>query len=125
MNTSKSLSLKTVVERISSLEERKRDVEYISQRYPNHCPIFVRYGAKSDKVWRHIMPKNKQFAMLIFAIRKARKVPATIGLSFLVETPKGSYMQPPGNMEFDQVQVEFGHPDGFIYVNVVEQNVFG
>lgn len=119
------LSLKTAVERISAPEERKRDMEYISQKYPCHCPVFVRYGAKSETVWRHLMPEDKAFTMLIFVIRKSRKVPPTIGLSFVIESPTGSHIQCPGAMTFKDIREKYGHPDGFLYINVVEQNVFG
>ena len=121
----RSVSLKTVVGNISSPEERQRDLKYIRTKYPQHAPVFVRFGAKSETVWRHLMPGDKAFTMLIFVIRKSRKVPPTVGLAFLIETETGSCVQAPGGMSFEEVRDKYAHEDGFIYINVVEQNVFG
>jgi hypothetical protein len=121
----RSVSLKTVVGNISSPEERQRDLEYIRTKYPQHAPVFVRFGAKSETVWRHLMPRDKAFTMLIFVIRKSRRVPPTVGLAFLIETETGSHVQAPGVMTFEEVGEKYAHEDGFIYINVVEQNVFG
>jgi hypothetical protein len=124
MHSGKKMNLRLLVERSSPLEERIRDVEFIKERYPNHCPVFVRHG-NTDRVWRHVMPCDKNFSLLIHRVRKARQVPPSVGLAFLVETPGGGQVQVPASMDFGRLEREFSHKDGFIYVNVVEQNVFG
>jgi hypothetical protein len=71
------------------------------------------------------MPEDKKFSVLIHKVRKTRQVPPSVGLAFLLETPRGGQIQIPASMDFGRLTREFAHEDGFIYINVVEQNVFG
>lgn len=121
----RSLPLKLLVDRTYCEEERRSDREYIKHEYPNHVVVLLRYGGGGTRFWRYVIDASSPFRKLMHAVRKTRKVPPSVALLFLLETHCGRELQVPGNMDMGEIESLYAHPDGFLYVNSLEENCFG
>lgn len=114
--------IRTLISRMNSLDERLGDVAYMKEQFPGHVPLIVRHN---DVIWRQIVPGDIQFAMLYFQIRKKCAIGPTTGLAIMVEAPGGAGIQVPGGRGVEEVWREYRQEDQFLYLDILEQNVFG
>lgn len=116
------MHLSAIINAITLIAQRRRDVAHIKSLYPDHFPMYIRY---KGEITRHIVPGDKPYSYLMFAIRRTRVISAKVGIIALVETPEHTSKAPMGNDLICDVAKRMCHPDGFMYIDVVEENVFG
>lgn len=103
-------------------EDCKRESVFLKVRYPDHQPIYVRY---KGVISRHIVPLDQKYSFLVFLVRKSRGVPPTVATMSLMETPRGKHVVPGGATTIGELVGKYAHEDGFMYVDFVNENVFG
>lgn len=102
----------------------------INNEYPDYVPVFVKYY-DSDSIFRNILQKDIPFIKFLFIIRKKRRISPSIGLMSLVEkerdaeTGKVGVFQVPTNMTIGKIAEKYIHKDGFLYINISTESVFG
>lgn len=113
----------SLVERTVSDEKRHRTRDHFKREKPDFTPVFVK-SEKSDKLYRYILHNNTRFSHLLVDFRRREgKVKSSDGLIAVVECGTKSVQVVPsstvGSME------EYLHEDGFLYVNLMVESVFG
>lgn len=125
-----SLSTTEIVENTISMEYRIERKDRFMQDYPDYIPVFIKYY-DSDSIYRNILHRDIQFMKLIYVVRERRKISPTIALMTLIErerdieTNEISCINAPGCSTIGEIANKFMHKDGFLYLNVTTENVFG
>ena len=114
--------LSVLISKTMYIDDRKRECSFLLKTYTNHHPVFVRYN---DKVSRHLIPADQQYTFLLFLIRKARQIDPRIGVMTLLETPEGNSIIPPSGSLISELVLKYKHADGFLYIDFVNENIFG
>jgi hypothetical protein len=117
-----------LVEANVSLEKRRESARFFKNgEYPNSVPVFVQY---KGVIHRYIVPIDNNFGHLLMAFRHKLSLKSTVGLISLVEKPPNmmgivkSY-QVSLSMTMGLLAIEYLHEDGFLYVNITPEHVFG
>lgn len=130
MIPSRSLTATEIVENTVSEAHRKKRSEQMKEEYPNYVPVFIKYW-DSDNIYRNIIHHDVPFLKLLFIIRQKRKISPTLGLMSLIEKDRDpktgdiSTLQVPTTQNMGQISEKYLHSDGFLYLNVCTENVFG
>lgn len=126
----RALSATEIVENTISEESRIQRSRQIGEEYPDYVPVFVKYY-DCDGIYRNILHKDIPYMKLLFIIRQKRKISPTMGLMSLVEkernpeTGKIQAFQVPTNQTIGQIAENYLHSDGFMYINICVESVFG
>lgn len=124
------LTATEIVENTISVESRMRRRDQFKKEYPEYVPVFIKYY-DSDSIFRNILHKDIPYTKLLFIIRQKRKIRPTVGLMSLVELERDMdtgivrAMQVPTNHNMGELSRMFSHSDGFLYLNITQENVFG
>lgn len=124
------LTATEIVENTISMENRIKRREQFKKEYPNYVPVFIKYY-DSDCIFRNILHKDIPFTKLLFIIRQKRRIKPSIGLMSLIElereydTGNIQCLQVPTNQTIGELAMRFLHSDGFMYINITQENVFG
>lgn len=130
--THKSITTTELVESTIPLEKRLHRSKYFMEEYPECVPIFVQYDA-DQTLHRYVVPKDNNFGHLLIAFRRKLTLKSSIGLMSLVEKvkvvdndkPKIDCFQVSSSSTIRDLADKYIHDDGFLYVNVTTENVFG
>lgn len=114
-----------IVEMIDPIGLRARDLEFLEKTFGDVVVIAIRFNKDNTKIKRVVVPRCMHMSMLMYSVRKDLDVKASEGLAFLVESYSGANIQLPGTMTMGSVNDTYSHPDGFVYINVIKESVFG
>jgi hypothetical protein len=118
----------TLVEDNVSYEKRLHRSRFFKTEYPDSVPIFLKYG-EARVIHRYIIPRDNNFGHLLVAFRRKLTLKSTSGLISMVEKVcedgdvhsfQVSISSTIGKLEHDYV-----HKDGFLYIHITIENVFG
>lgn len=119
-----------IVENTISEEMRIKRSKQINEQYPDYVPIFIKYY-DNDGIYRNIIHKDIPYMKLLFIIRQKRNILPTMALMSLIEkernpdTGKISVVQVPTNQTVGEIAENYLHSDGFMYINICTESVFG
>jgi len=113
-----------------SLEKRKEITSYAKEKFPGKLPIIVEYERNfpDDKripKFKFLVPKN--FRMLDFTsvLRNKMNLSSKSGLFIFVgDTSKGGTLVRQGDF-ISTVHENYSHQDGFLYLVISLENVYG
>lgn len=114
-----------VVEKVDPIGLRAKDLEFLEKTFGDVVVVILRFNRDNSKIKRMVVHRKTHMSMLMYSVRKDLNVKASEGLAFLVETYGGANIQLPGTMTISDVNDTYSHPDGFVYINVIKESVFG
>lgn len=128
----KQITTTQLVSEIVPKEKIRKRIGYFSENYPNSVPIFVQYGERRT-IHRYLVPKENSYGHLLMTFRHALSLKSSQGLISLVEKQTvGSdgkevikCYQVPTSMSIKDMAAQYIHDDGFLYINITTENVFG
>lgn len=118
------LTTTELVERTVPLSKRRQRVEYFSKEYPESVPIFLQY-TENQELHRYVVPKDNHFGHLLVAFRRKFQLKSTYGLMCLIENDEGKTYQISTSSSIRSLADKYLHNDGFLYITVTKENVFG
>ena len=104
------------------------------QKFPTFIPIIVEYGPlatrcpkiKGERTYqKYLADGDITMGMFMKEIRKRMHLKPSEGLILLVDTPAGGDVMVTMSQTLQQVDVQYRNSDGFLYVFVTLENVFG
>lgn len=125
-----TLTATEIVENTISVEKRKMRREQFKVEYPDYVPVFIKYY-DSDSIFRNILHKDLPFMKLLFIVRQRRMICPTLGLMSLIElerdeeTGRVNCIQIPSSQTIGALAESFLHRDGFMYISITTESVFG
>lgn len=123
-----TLSTTEIVEKNTSLDDRLKRKNKFEVEYPEFVPVFVKHY-DSDVIHRNILHRDIPFTKFLYLIRSKKQIPSTVGLMSLVEVQKEdnsiSYIQVQSSMTIGELGSKYLHEDGFLYLNITIENIFG
>ena len=107
-----------------SIEDRIKESQKITLKYPTRIPIIVERSKKCelqeiDKK-KYLVPKDMTMGQFVFVIRKRIKLDTSQALFVMVDNTLESSNQLLGN-----VYDEKASKDGFLYITYTSENTFG
>ena len=124
------LSTTDMIENTISMENRTIRSKQFKKDYPGYIPCFIRYY-DSPCIYRNIIHGDVHFTKFLCIIRKKRNINATTGLMSLIEKERDvtngrvSSFQVPCNLTIKELADRYLHADGFLYISIMVENVFG
>lgn len=125
-----TLTATEIVENSISIESRMKRKTQFKTEYPDYVPVFIKYY-DSDIIFRNILHNDIVYTRLLFIIRQRRSISPTMGLMSLIEydrnkeTGKIRSVQVPSSKTMGELARDYLHDDGFLYINITIENVFG
>lgn len=119
-----------IVENTISKKDRCRRSQTMSREFPSFVPLFIKYY-DSDIIHRNLVGKEIVFSKLLYTIRKKRNILPTTAIMSLIEkerddtTGKISTIIVPSTETVGDIAERYKHSDGFLYISVCCENVFG
>jgi hypothetical protein len=110
-----------------TLEKRLHRARYFKQEYPDSVPVFVQYD-NNKQIHRYLVPRNNTFGHLLIAFRKKHSLTSAVGLISLVEVSIDNQVkcyQVSSTHKIGDLADEYLHDDGFLYINITTENIFG
>ena len=104
-------------------EERRNECERITAKYPLRIPCIVETKGKNLPPMtkcKYLIPHDLTFQQFMYVIRKRLKLTSDKGIFALIE---GKIV--PGSASMGLVREQHKDPDGFTYVTITEESVFG
>lgn len=128
----KSITTKELVENTVPLEKRIHRSNYFKTEYPNSVPIFVQYHTRQS-IHRYVVPRDNNFGHLLIAFRRKLSLRSSVGIISLVEKEqlgdrgdkRIACFQVSTSTSIGELADKFLHDDGFLYINITTENVFG
>jgi GABA(A) receptor-associated protein len=107
-----------------TFEQRKQECDSILEKYPSRIPVIVEIDLKSnipklDK-FKFLVPNNYTMSQCSFLIRKRISLTQEQTLFFNVKN-----VFPSSNDLMAIIYKEYKDEDGFLYMTIYEENVFG
>lgn len=127
---SRTLTATEIVENTISINNRMSRMEHFKIEYPDYIPVFIKYY-DSDSIFKNILHKDIPYVKLLFIIRRRRRIKSGTALMSLVEKERDEQTgniecaQVPTNMTIGEIAEKYLHKDGFMYINICTENVFG
>lgn len=115
-----------LVERTIPLSKRLHRSKYFKEHYAGSVPVYIQYG-NTGVLHRYIVPGENNFGHLLVAFRRKTVLKPSEALMSLIEVPGDEIksVQATTNSTMNELAERHLHPDGFLYVNIVAENVFG
>ena len=106
------------------LEKRKQESTHVKAKFPNRCAVIVYSNddklPKFDK-YKYVVPDEITIAQFMQIIRKKIKLDANQSIFMYV----ADNVLPATSATLATICQEHLDEDGFLYINVVGENVFG
>jgi hypothetical protein len=122
-----TLTATEIVEKSISIENRYRRKKKFTEEYPDYIPVFIKYY-DSDSIFTNILHKDIPFMRLLFIVRKKRSISPSTGIMTLIEYEDAGEIrsvQVPAGKTIGEISHDYLHNDGFLYLNIMTENVFG
>ena len=117
-------SEKFYVNKNKSFDERLAESNRIINKYPNRIPVICEKNPGSKLVIlnkrKYLVPHDLTTTQFLFIIRKGLKLPSEKGIFLFVKKNIA-----PSTYTMIDLYNEYKDPDGFLYINYTEENVFG
>ena len=107
-----------------SIEDRIKESQKITLKYPSRVPIIVEKSCKCDlqdiDKKKYLVPKDMTMGQFVFVIRKRIKLDTSQALFVMVNNSlEGS------NKLLGEVYDDKANKDGFLYITYTSENTFG
>lgn len=107
-----------------SIEDRIKESQKITLKYPSRIPIIVERSNKCDlqeiDKKKYLVPKDMTMGQFVFVIRKRIKLDTSQALFVMVNNTLES-----SNRLLGEVYDEKASKDGFLYITYTSENTFG
>lgn len=122
-----------------SIDDRKRQTKAIIEKYENKCPIYLTYDKEiinknftntaSKQFNKYIVTGELNLAQFLLIVRKKINVNAEESLTLFIEHYQNnklfnSILAPTTN-SIGEIYLNNRDEDGFLYLKLVKENVFG
>ena len=117
----------TLSERIGKelpLSDRLKTSGYFTRTRNESVPILCCVEGHS-KIHKYLLHKNLTCHALMTRIRCRLSIRPYQGLIFMIEDQNQNQIMITGNMSIDEISTKYIHTDGFLYVNIAKENIFG
>ena len=117
-----------------SFEQRYEEAHRVLHKYPGRIPVICERDPRNtnlppDKKKKFLIPSDMTIGQFVFVVRQRVKLaPEKAIFLFITQTKSDgskSTMLAPTSQCFDRVYFDCKDSDGFLYVNVSSEHVFG
>lgn len=112
------------VEKSQSFENRVKRFNYFKQNKPGFIPVYVCFEDVND-IQRYIIQDDVQFIKLLLAVRKKMNLKPSVGLFCIVEDSKRNGLMVKPTDIIKDLHNKYKHEDGFLYISIRFESVFG
>lgn len=104
----------------NSYTTRVEKSSQVLNKYPSHRPFIIESKKLTIDRNKFLVPSDITMGQLMFIVRKRVNIKEHEGLFFLVND-----IMPKSSSLISQIYDEYRHEDGFCYIMVLKENVFG
>jgi GABA(A) receptor-associated protein len=106
-----------------SFAERRNEYNKIRKSYPERVPVIVEHG--NDKTLeigkkKFLIPIGLTYGQTIHVIKKHCKIDSTQSIMMMVED-----VVPQASRSIEDIYIKYKADDGFLYVTLMRESVFG
>ena len=104
----------------TTFDFRQEQSEIILRRHPTHRPFIIESKKFHLDRTKFLVPSDINMGQLMYVVRKRLKLDPGDGIFFLIDN-----IMPNAKSLVAQVYQEYSDEDGFCYIEVTKENVFG
>jgi hypothetical protein len=110
---------------VSSEKIKEKAARFLAEK-PGYAPIFLSFDT-SPEIHRYLISKESHLKHLLVAFMRKYDVGATYGMITMVEREgaRVKSFQVSPSLRIQDIYDKYAHQDGFIYLKIVRENVFG
>ncbi len=120
-----------------SFDDRKQQTDAILEKYEDKCPIYLTYDKEVKKILdssakqfnKYIVTSSLTLAQFLVIVRKKIKFNSQESLTLFIEVYEKDKLQSsilaPTATSLEELYSKNRDEDGFLYLKLVKENVFG
>lgn len=116
----------SIVEGSITPETRRSRSMFLARERPGYVPVFLKYHV-SNELYRYLIHRDTYVSYLLIAFRKRIKS-SSAAIIPLIERKEGDVVHSllvSSTWTLGYLYDEYCHDDGFVYINLTRENVFG
>lgn len=118
--------LSHLVNETNPLIERLKTSSYFNRTRANHVPIFLRFNGES-KIYKFLVQRDLPLRVLLYNLRSRLKLKSYDAIVCMAESTdeNGTAKILNGSNTIDDLPENYKHSDGFVYLDIAQESVFG
>jgi len=114
-------------------EKRLQESERIKNKYPERIPVIInidntntfRKNVPDMEKIKYLFPSDSPVASVLVVARKRMKISEATGLFVFIHNENGKDVIPQTNQSMKDLYNKYKNKDGFLYLIITGENVFG
>ena len=109
-----------------SFDQRKRETDYIKQKYPTKIPIIceksnTQANAPTILKRKFLVPNDMTVGQFLFTIRQQINITKEQAIFLLIDEK----IAPSSSSRMNQIYYDYCNTDGYLYITYMIENTFG